>query len=320
MKPASRSRPSYAGVTDSGFASVVTSTSAATGNRSRAAARTAARSSAGSSVGVPPPTKTVATVGRSGPSVSRGPAQLGDRGAGVLGAVGAGAELVGGVGVEVAVAAAGRAERHVHVEAERRRRSPRGRSRAARRARAGVSSSGRTVFICSQCAARAPRARQDAAVTSDRVVQVEVSRGVATLTLDSPANRNALSRAMRAQLRDGPRRGAGRRRGPGGRARPHRPGVLLRDGPGRGRRRRRQEQGVREFPDLLESIWHRRSRWSPSSAGRPGPAASGCWPPATSSSRRSRPRSRSPRCGSGSCRPSSPPSSCRGWCRTSRTG
>jgi methylglutaconyl-CoA hydratase len=39
-------------------------------------------------------------------------------------------------------------------------------------------------------------------VTSDRVVNVEVSRGVATLTLDSPANRNALSRALRAQLRE----------------------------------------------------------------------------------------------------------------------
>ena len=38
-------------------------------------------------------------------------------------------------------------------------------------------------------------------MTADRVVQVDVSRGVATLTLDSPANRNALSRAMRAQLR-----------------------------------------------------------------------------------------------------------------------
>jgi methylglutaconyl-CoA hydratase len=37
--------------------------------------------------------------------------------------------------------------------------------------------------------------------TSDRVLAVEVSGGVARLTLDSPANRNALSRAMRAQLR-----------------------------------------------------------------------------------------------------------------------
>ena len=38
-------------------------------------------------------------------------------------------------------------------------------------------------------------------MSDDKVLQVEVARGVATLTLDSPANRNALSRAMRAQLR-----------------------------------------------------------------------------------------------------------------------
>ena len=38
-------------------------------------------------------------------------------------------------------------------------------------------------------------------MSDDTVLQVSTSRGVATLTLDSPANRNALSRAMRAQLR-----------------------------------------------------------------------------------------------------------------------
>ena len=38
-------------------------------------------------------------------------------------------------------------------------------------------------------------------MTHDRVMQVTVAAGVATLTLDSPANRNALSAAMRAQLR-----------------------------------------------------------------------------------------------------------------------
>jgi methylglutaconyl-CoA hydratase len=35
----------------------------------------------------------------------------------------------------------------------------------------------------------------------EQVLQVETRSGVATLTLDSPANRNALSRAMRARLR-----------------------------------------------------------------------------------------------------------------------
>src|SRR4029453_11941484 len=102
-----------------------TSTSAATGKRSRISARTAARSSAGSRVGGPPPTKTVATVGRAGPRGAGGRgrggrAQLGDRGAGVLRAVRARAELVGRVGVEVAVAAAGRAEGHVRGGPERR--------------------------------------------------------------------------------------------------------------------------------------------------------------------------------------------------------
>ena len=38
-------------------------------------------------------------------------------------------------------------------------------------------------------------------MTPDPVLQVSVERGVARLTLDSPANRNALSRAMLAQLR-----------------------------------------------------------------------------------------------------------------------
>ena len=40
-------------------------------------------------------------------------------------------------------------------------------------------------------------------MSDDTVLQVSTSRGVATLTLDSPANRNALSRAMGAQLREG---------------------------------------------------------------------------------------------------------------------
>ncbi|MEU2350025.1 enoyl-CoA hydratase-related protein [Modestobacter sp. NPDC049651] len=40
------------------------------------------------------------------------------------------------------------------------------------------------------------------ATNADRVLTVSVSGGAARLTLDSPANRNALSRAMRAQLTD----------------------------------------------------------------------------------------------------------------------
>src|SRR4028118_1972692 len=52
-------------------------------------------------------------------------------------------------------------------------------------------------------------------VSDDTVLQVSTSRGVATLTLDSPANRNALSRATRAQSRPAL---AGGRAGGAGRA------------------------------------------------------------------------------------------------------
>jgi methylglutaconyl-CoA hydratase len=86
-------------------------------------------------------------------------------------------------------------------------------------------------------------------------VQVKVSRGVATLTLDSPANRNALSRAMRAQLRlaltealadDAVRVVALDHTG-----RVFCSGMDLSEAAGGSA----QEQGVREFPELLELIW-----------------------------------------------------------------
>ncbi|WP_142026304.1 enoyl-CoA hydratase-related protein [Blastococcus colisei] len=92
-------------------------------------------------------------------------------------------------------------------------------------------------------------------VTSDRVVQVDVLRGVATLTLDSPANRNALSRAMRAQLRaelsealadDAVRAVVLDHTG-----RVFCSGMDLAEAAGGSV----QDQGVREFPDLLELIW-----------------------------------------------------------------
>ena len=157
-------------------------------------------------------------------------------------------------------------------------------------------------------------------MTSDRVVQVEVSRGVATLTLDSPANRNALSRAMRAQLRealaDALADDAVRVVVLDHTGRVFCSGMDLAEAAGGGA----QDQGVREFPDLLEVIW---SSPKPVVAVVRGPARAGAWGcsrRATSWWPASRPPSRSPRCGSGSCRRSSPPSCCRGWCRTSRTG
>jgi methylglutaconyl-CoA hydratase len=92
-------------------------------------------------------------------------------------------------------------------------------------------------------------------VTSDRVVQVRVSRGVATLTLDSPANRNALSRAMRAQLRaalvDALADDTVRVVVLDHTGRVFCSGMDLSEAAGGGA----QEQGVREFPELLETIW-----------------------------------------------------------------
>jgi methylglutaconyl-CoA hydratase len=93
------------------------------------------------------------------------------------------------------------------------------------------------------------------AVTQDRLVQAEVSHGVATLTLDSPANRNALSRAMRSQLRtaltaaladDAVRAVVLDHTG-----RVFCSGMDLAEAAGGGA----QDQGVREFPDLLDALW-----------------------------------------------------------------
>ncbi|WP_164702696.1 enoyl-CoA hydratase-related protein [Modestobacter sp. KNN46-3] len=94
------------------------------------------------------------------------------------------------------------------------------------------------------------------ATNDDRVLSVDVSTGVARLTLDSPANRNALSRAMRAQLRaalteafadDAVR-------------------VVVLDHTGRvfcsgmdlgeATGGSAADQGVNEFPELLELIWN----------------------------------------------------------------
>jgi methylglutaconyl-CoA hydratase len=92
-------------------------------------------------------------------------------------------------------------------------------------------------------------------VSSDRVLQVAVTRGVATLTLDSPANRNALSRAMRAQLRaalvDALADDAVRAVVLDHTGRVFCSGMDLAEAAGGGV----EDQGVREFPELLEAIW-----------------------------------------------------------------
>ena len=140
-------------------------------------------------------------------------------------------------------------------------------------ARAGGSTSGRTVFICSQCAApRGETGRIAPVAADDDVLKVEVARGVATLTLDSPANRNALSRALRARLRaaltealadDAVRVVVLDHTG-----RVFCSGMDLSEAAGGGA----QEQGVREFPEILEAIW---SSPKPVLAAVRGPARAG---------------------------------------------
>src|SRR3712207_3553618 len=109
-------------------------------------------------------------------------------------------------------------------------------------------------------------------VTSGRVLQVSVRRGVATLTLDSPANRNALSRAMRAQLRaaleqaladDAVRAVVLDHTG-----RVFCSGMDLAEAAGG----TSEDQGVREFPELLELVW---SSPKPVVAAVRGPARAG---------------------------------------------
>ena len=93
-------------------------------------------------------------------------------------------------------------------------------------------------------------------MSGDRVLQVSVADGVATLTLDAPANRNALSRAMRAQLRtaltealadDAVRVVVLDHTG-----RVFCSGMDLAEAAGGAA----SEQGVNEFPALLELVWN----------------------------------------------------------------
>ncbi|MGR7026104.1 enoyl-CoA hydratase-related protein [Geodermatophilus sp. URMC 62] len=92
-------------------------------------------------------------------------------------------------------------------------------------------------------------------MADDDVLQVSVGRGVATLTLDSPANRNALSRAVRARLResldaaladDAVRVVVLDHTG-----RVFCSGMDLSEAAGAGA----GDQGVRELPALLERVW-----------------------------------------------------------------
>src|SRR5918911_3288542 len=109
-------------------------------------------------------------------------------------------------------------------------------------------------------------------VSDDTVLQVSTSRGVATVTLDSPANRNALSRAMRTELRtalaDALTDDAVRVVVLDHTGRVFCSGMDLSEAAGGGA----QQQGVREFPELLQSIW---SSPKPVLAAVRGPARAG---------------------------------------------
>jgi methylglutaconyl-CoA hydratase len=109
-------------------------------------------------------------------------------------------------------------------------------------------------------------------VSDDEVLKVTIERGVATLTLDSPANRNALSRAMRARLRaaleealadDAVRVIVLDHTG-----RVFCSGMDLSEAAGGGA----EQQGVREFPEILSALW---SSPKPVLAAVRGPARAG---------------------------------------------
>ena len=110
------------------------------------------------------------------------------------------------------------------------------------------------------------------ATENDRLLGVDVSAGVARLTLDSPANRNALSRAMRAQLKqaltealadDAVRVVVLDHTG-----RVFCSGMDLSEAAGGAA----ADQGVNEFPELLQLIW---SAPKPVLAAVRGPARAG---------------------------------------------
>jgi len=109
-------------------------------------------------------------------------------------------------------------------------------------------------------------------VDDAQVLHVTVTRGVATLTLDSPADRNALSRPMRAQLRsalaDALADDTVRVVVLDHSGRVFCSGMDLREAAGGAS----EGQGVREFPELLQMLW---SSPTPVVAVVRGPARAG---------------------------------------------
>ena len=149
---------------------------------------------------------------------------------------------------------------------------------------------------------------------ADELVHLDVADGVATVTLDSPRNRNALSAQLRRELQAPPRRGGRRPGRPRGRPGPHRSGLLLRHGPAGVPRCGGRRAGGRGVPrDPAHDPGPRPSRWSRGSPARPGPGGSGCSRPATSRWPSTPPPSPSPRSAS-AWSPRSSPSPCSPGC------
>ena len=128
--------------------------------------------------------------------------------------------------------------------------------------------------------------RREGRPMTERSCTTPSTAAIATITLDSPANRNALSAQLVGELARAPADGRRRRRGARGRAHPHRHDVL----------RRRRPQGA-DRPRAVRQTGtgaHARaaaqrssscpSRWSPGSTGMCAPAASASSAPATSRS------------------------------------
>ena len=177
------------------------------------------------------------------------------------------------------------------------------RTRPARRADGVARHLLRAVHAC-----RPARTAEDPDTVSrmTELVHLEVADGVATITLDSPANRNALSRAAAPRAAGPPGHRDRRRRRPGDRAGHTGPvfcsGMDLKESRGAGA----QDQGVTEFPadpgadlDLADAGAGPARRAGPGRRGRAwSRPVTSRWPPRT-------PRSRSARSGSGWCRRSS---------------
>ena len=138
--------------------------------------------------------------------------------------------------------------------------------------------------------------------TMTELVHYGLTDGVATITLDSPHNRNALSRQLVTELFEALDRAEAERGRAGGADPLGRPGVLLRCRPVRGGGRRHGRRAPRRWSRCSAGSSRTPGRSSRGWPGRSAPAASASSPPATSWCAATTSRSPSPRAGSRSRR------------------